>query len=105
MIGGHGGYELVFIENLKAGKTQILFTDEVRSVEQVETVAEKLIKALNFEGGIYHLGGPKALNRYELGLQLAQKYELGIALIKAGVQADMKMPAARPKNVSMIENV
>lgn len=102
MLGAHGGYEKNFAANLKEGKVQKLFTDEIRSVAQVEQVCKSLLEALNWEGGRYHLGGPKAMNRYEIGLELAKKYQLDSSLIKPAKQADMVIAAARPKNVSMI---
>lgn len=105
MVGKNGGYEKAFVENLKQGKTQTLFTDEIRSVEQVEIVAQKLIKALNFKGGIYHFGGPKAMNRYEIGMMLAKKNGLDVSLLKKGLQSEVKMLAARPSDVSLINNV
>jgi len=105
MIGKNGGYAKAFVENLKASKRQTLFTDEIRSVEQVEVVAQKLVKALNFKGGIYHFGGPKAMNRYEIGVMLAEKYGLDKNLLQKGLQSEVKMLAARPSDVSMVENV
>ena len=105
MLGAHGGYEKTFVENLKAGKTQTLFTDEIRSVAKVEDVCSNLLKALSWKGGIYHLGGPKAMNRYELGNALAEKYGLDKGLIKAGLQSDVQMKAARPKDVSMVSKI
>lgn len=105
MLGEHGGYEKAFVENLKAGKILTLFTDEIRSVEQVEVVAQKLVKALSFKGGFYHFGGPKAINRYEIGLILAEKNGLNKNLLQKGLQIDVKMLAARPKDVSLINNV
>jgi dTDP-4-dehydrorhamnose reductase len=102
MIGPNGGYEKAFVEHVKSGKQQTLFTDEIRSVAKVEEVSEALLSALTWNGGIYHLGGPKALNRYELGLLLAEKHGLNKNLLKPGLQADVQMKAKRPKNVSMV---
>lgn len=102
MLGAHGGYEKNFVTNLKEGKVQKLFTDEIRSVAQVEQVCKSLLDALNWQGGRYHLGGPKAMNRYEIGLELAKKYELTSSLIRPAKQFDVAMAAARPKNVSMV---
>lgn len=102
MIGEHGGYEKAFVEDLKAGKQQRLFTDEIRSVAEVNNIAKSLLEALAWQGGIYHLGGPKALNRYELALILAKKYGLDQALLSPAKQADVVMLARRPKDVSMV---
>jgi dTDP-4-dehydrorhamnose reductase len=100
MIGEHGGYEKAFVENVKAGKEQTLFTDEIRSVLPVEDAAKFLFKALHLQAGIYHVGGLKAMNRYELGLQLATKHNLKSSLLKQGLQKDVVLLAQRPKNVS-----
>ncbi|MCB9257163.1 MAG: SDR family oxidoreductase [Chitinophagales bacterium] len=102
MLGAHGGYEKNFIANLKEGKVQKLFTDEIRSVAQVDEIAKSLIEALSWGGGLYHLGGPKPMNRYEIGLYLAEKYHLASALLEPAKQADVSMAAARPKDVSML---
>lgn len=102
ILGAQGGYEKSFVSNLKEGKIQKLFIDEIRSVAQVEQVCQSLLEALDWEGGRYHLGGPKAMNRYEIGLELAKKHHLDSTLIKQAKQADVVMAAARPKNVSMI---
>jgi dTDP-4-dehydrorhamnose reductase len=104
MIGANGGYEKALLENLKAGKEQTLFTDEIRSVAKVEDVALALVNALESKSGIYHLGGPKPINRYELGKLLAEKYGLNQSLIKPGLQSDVQMKAKRPKNVSLINS-
>lgn len=104
MIGAEGGYEKALVENLKAGKEQTLFTDEIRSVAQVEEVANGLLKAMNKDGGIHHLGGPKPMNRFELGKFIAEKYGLDLSLLKPGLQSDVKFKAKRPKNVSMLDN-
>ena len=61
--------------------------------------------ALNFKGGIYHFGGPKAINRYEIGIMLAEKHQLDKNLLQKGLQSDVKMMAARPSDVSMVGSV
>ena len=42
------------------------------------------------------------MNRYELGKLLAEKHGLDQSLLKAVLQRDIQMKAARPKNVSMV---
>jgi dTDP-4-dehydrorhamnose reductase len=102
MIGEHSKYIKAFISSLKAGKEQMLFTDEIRSVLHVDEAAKQLFKALTWDGGVYHLPGPKAINRYELGLQIAIENHLDLSLLKKGLQSDVQMLAKRPKNVSMV---
>ena len=50
---------------------------------------------------LYHLGGPESLSRYEVGLLLAAHYNIEPSLIKKCLRADVKMPADRPRDVSL----
>lgn len=102
MIGEKGGYEKAFIQNLQNGKKQTLFTDEIRSVEQAAVIAAKLIDGLAWKGGLYNLPGPKNLNRFELGMILAEKHGLDKSLLSKGKQSDVRMMAERPKNATMV---
>lgn len=99
VIGENGGYEKALVNNLRERKTQTLFTDETRSVIAVEDLCHAVEKALQWNGDIYNLGGSVALNRYELGVAIAQKYDLDLFLLKKGLQSEIKMRAKRPKNV------
>jgi dTDP-4-dehydrorhamnose reductase len=105
MIGEKDGYEKSFTENLLSGKTQHLFTDEWRSVLPAQIAAKALLKALQWSSGIYHLGGKKRINRYELGLQLAAKIpNANLSLIKCASQKDVEFIAPRPADVSLNSN-
>ena len=104
MIGEKGGYEKAFLENLKAGKNQTLFIDEVRSVERASIIAESLLEAIAWKGGKYNLPGPTDMNRYALGVMLAEKHGLDVHLLSKGKQSDVKMAAERPKNVTMVRS-
>ncbi|MCB9226616.1 MAG: sugar nucleotide-binding protein [Chitinophagales bacterium] len=99
VIGENGGYEKALVNNLNEKKTQTLFTDEIRSVIAVEDLCLAVEKALQWNGGIYNLGGNIALSRFELGVAIAQKHHLDVSLLKKGWQSDVKMLAKRPKNV------
>lgn len=102
MIGEKGGYQKTFKENLLAGKNQHLFIDEWRTVLSAEKGAKGLLQALQWEWGIYHLGGAKRINRYELGMQIAQKIpNADLSLIKKASQKDINFLAQRPADVSL----
>jgi dTDP-4-dehydrorhamnose reductase len=102
MTGSKGGYEKSFTENLQQGITQVLFTDEWRAVLHAGQAASGLILALQWPSGIYHLGGAQRINRYELGMKIADKYpHLDKTLIKPGKQADVNFTAKRPADVSL----
>jgi dTDP-4-dehydrorhamnose reductase len=102
MIGDKGGYEKSLSQNLLAKKEQTLFTDEWRSVLHAELAAKALIKTIKWETGIYHLGGSKRINRYDLGLEIAKKIEgFDFSLVKQGKQTDVSFTAKRPADVSL----
>ena len=99
VIGENGGYEKALVNNLKEKKMQTLYTDEIRSVLAIEDLCHAVEKALQWNGGIYNLGGSIALNRFELGRAIAKRHDLDFSLLKEGLQNDIKMLAKRPKNV------
>jgi dTDP-4-dehydrorhamnose reductase len=101
MIGDYGGYEKALVKHLFSGTAQILFTDEIRSVLQAKDAAQLLAEALNWKGGLYHLPGPKDMNRYELGVYLAEKHGLDKSLLIPGKQGDVNLRVQRPKNATM----
>lgn len=105
MIGEKGGYQQAFTENLLAGKSQQLFTDEWRSVLKAELAAKALLQALQWTSDIYHLGGKYKINRYELGLKIAENLpEVNLYLIESASQKDVQFLAQRPADCSLNSN-
>lgn len=91
-----------FIETLKAGKPLSLFEDEMRSPVSATTAAQGILIALEkCRGEILHLGGKKSVSRYQFGLIMAEQLGLPIDNITTCLQADVPMPAPRPKDVSL----
>jgi len=90
-----------FIQTLKAGKELNLFVDEFRTPVSGTTAAKGLLLALETTQGILHLGGKERISRYEFGLLMADILDLPKHLIKPGYQADIKMLAPRPPDVSL----
>lgn len=102
MIGENGGYQQAFTENLLTGKPQQLFIDEWRSVLKAELAARGLLQALQWPSDIYHLGGKYRINRYELGLQIAENLpEVNLNLIESASQKDVQFLAQRPADCSL----
>ena len=88
---------------LQAGRPQKLFTDEFRTPIDPESVAAAVARLLEREGaaGLYHLGGPERVSRYELGLRVARALGLGPQGIVAAVQAEHQGPDQRAPDVSL----
>ena len=87
---------------LRAGRPQRLFTDEYRTPIDPESVARALARLVEGAGaGLYHLGGPERVSRYELGLRVARAFGLAASGIVASVQAEHQGPDARAPDVSL----
>jgi dTDP-4-dehydrorhamnose reductase len=63
------------IQTTKTGEPYRLFTDEFRCPIWVENLAEALLELAKKDyTGILHIGGPQALNRWELGMELLEHF-------------------------------
>jgi len=91
-----------WINQLKSGNSFGAFTDEYRTTASGESVVKGLLLLLeNKAKGIWHLGGKERVSRYDFAIKMAEVFDLDKSLINGGKQADVKMPAARPADVSM----
>ncbi len=91
-----------FVQTLREGKPLKLFTDEFRSPVSAMVTAEGLLMVLERSvTGILHLGSRERLSRYEMGLQMVQALDLPDATLHACTQADVNLPAPRPKDATM----
>ncbi len=91
-----------FITKLRHQQVLSLFTDEWRSPVSAGDASRGLLLALlRGTGGILHLGGPASLSRYQFGQLLADCLRMPQTQIQPCSQADVPMPAARPKDVSL----
>lgn len=91
-----------FLAAMAAGQPLTLFTDEVRTPVAVTDAVRGLQLVLD-QGrtGIVHLGGPQRLNRYEFGLLMAEAFHVSATCLRPCLQADVDLPAPRPKDVSL----
>jgi dTDP-4-dehydrorhamnose reductase len=86
---------------LAAGRSLRLFTDQVRTPLDAESVADAIARVLAAgHAGVFHLGGPERLSRHELGARVAAALGLDARLITAARQGDLPL-AARPADVSL----
>jgi dTDP-4-dehydrorhamnose reductase len=91
-----------FIKTLQSGGTLNLFTDEIRNPVSGTVAAQGLLLAIEKQvRGYLHLGGKERLSRYEMGLLLVEVLQIRDAKINACRQADVKMSAPRPPDVSL----
>lgn len=102
VLGEYGGYMKHLMEQLKNGKQQHLFIDEYRTPCFVEDVADGLLKALEWQPGLYHLGGVNNLNRFEIALAIAQNANLDATLLRKTTLSKVNLSTPRPANLSLI---
>lgn len=89
------------VEQIKEGKSLNLFTDEYRtplSADEVVRVIEFIIE--NKLKGLYHISGNQRINRYELGLLIAKRFNLPQSKLIATTRKKAGM-GNRPKDVSL----
>jgi len=87
---------------LRAGRRLSLYTDEYRTPIDPESVADAVARLLAGRGsGLFHLGGPERISRYELGRRVARIFGLPDAGIVAARQADHPGPDRRAPDVSL----
>lgn len=90
-----------FMETLQAGKELKLFIDEFRTPVSANTAAQGLLLALEKIQGFLHLGGKERISRYEFGRLLVDVLRLPNTGLNYCRQAEVKMPAPRPPDVSL----
>ncbi|GHE35208.1 SDR family oxidoreductase [Streptomyces capitiformicae] len=69
----------------------VLFTDVVRCPVHVSDLAAALLEPAvceSVEGGVWHIAGPEALSRHQLGVLVARRDGLDTSLLPAGRRVD-----------------
>lgn len=89
------------LKAIREDGTLNLFVDEFRTPISGRTAAAGLFLALEKTGGIIHLGGRESISRYDFGLLLKDLLGTDKGKIIPCRQADVKMPAPRPPDVSL----
>jgi dTDP-4-dehydrorhamnose reductase len=91
------------IDTLQAGEPITLFTDEMRCPIRADDLARQLWDLVALapadRAGPWHLVGPEALSRYDLGVVLAETHGLDAAGITAARSRDL--PAPRPRDLTL----
>ncbi len=107
MYGRGGGHKQNLFETIeedtRAGRSVRLFTDQYRTplfVGDAVTVIDRLLTEESLKG-LFHLGGPERLSRYEFGEIFCRIFRRSPDfLIKASL-SDHKFLALRPKDCSL----
>jgi len=90
------------VQALRGGRRVTLFTDEYRTPVDPESVADALARLLQGAAtGLFHLGGPERVSRYELGLRVARAFGLPVDGVVPAVQSEHQGPDRRAPDVSL----
>lgn len=99
---GAAGFFRTSVAAMRSGDPLHLFTDEVRTPLSGQEAAGLLLDIVDRRrSGTLHLGGPRSLSRYDLGLLTAEVLGLDPVSIIPCRQADRPMAAPRPRDVSL----
>jgi dTDP-4-dehydrorhamnose reductase len=86
---------------LRAGRPVRLYEDEFRTPLDPESAATALAALLRARAaGIFHLGGPERISRFELGRRVAEAFDLPGTLLEAVPRSSHTGPP-RPPDVSL----
>jgi dTDP-4-dehydrorhamnose reductase len=86
---------------LRAGRSVRLYEDEFRTPLDAESAATPLAALLRGKAaGIFHLGGPERISRFELGRRVAEAFDLPAALLEAVPRSTHTGPP-RPVDASL----
>lgn len=87
---------------IASGQPVTLFTDEYRTPVDAASVADAIRRLLERGGaGVFHLGGPERLSRFDLGRRVAGALGLDEAVLIAARQADYPGPEPRAADVAL----
>lgn len=95
LIIGHGRsvHERTVLDLAAGARDGVLFTDDIRCPVHVEDLAAALLElALSDAAGVFHVAGPDALSRYDLGVLIAEREGLDAARLPTGRRADSVLP-------------
>jgi dTDP-4-dehydrorhamnose reductase len=90
------------VRALRAGKTIDLFADEWRTSLDLETAARALTElAFADATGIFHIGGPERLSRWEMGCELAKVLGVQVQQVRPSCRAAVPAAEPRPRDTSL----
>jgi dTDP-4-dehydrorhamnose reductase len=97
LIIGDGGsvHEQIVHELATGAREGALFTDDIRCPVHVADLAAALWELASSDAvGVFHLAGPDALSRYELGVLIARRDRIDPLLLPTGRRADSRLLGA-----------
>ncbi|QNN22784.1 SDR family oxidoreductase [Planctomycetales bacterium ZRK34] len=99
------GFKTLFdqqVAAMRAGEKARLFEDEWRTPLAINDAAAGLVAAAQSEArGLYHLGGPERLSRFEMGRQLAELLGAPASCLQGCSRLSIESDEPRPRDLSL----
>lgn len=90
------------LDALRSGKPVQLFQDEFRTPIYQGDVCRAITDVIQQKiSGLFHLAGPERLDRYTLGMRMAEKFGLDTSLIEARSVKEFQGPEPRSADCSL----
>jgi dTDP-4-dehydrorhamnose reductase len=90
------------VSELKAGRPVKLFTDRRTTPTYAPHCAQALLKmAAGGSRGLYHVGGPDCMDRFEMGMAIADIFGLDAKLCQRASVNEAELAAPRAKNLCL----
>ena len=91
------------VDSLKKGDQINIVNDQINNPTYTEDLVFAVNRMAEFKKyGVFNIGGPEFLSRYEFTLRIADFFRLDSSLINEIVTSDLKQPAARPLKSGLI---
>ncbi|MCF8354166.1 MAG: dTDP-4-dehydrorhamnose reductase [Melioribacteraceae bacterium] len=101
----HGRPDFVkwVVQNLRSGKEIKIVTDQINNPTYIDDLVQGISKAAEYlREGIYNIGGPEFLSRYDFTLRIADFFKLDKKLIKKIFTEELNQAARRPLKSGLI---
>lgn len=90
------------LAKLRGGETVTCFEDEWRTPVAASAIARAVARLIDHPmPGLYHLGGPQRMSRYDMAVRLASVIGADESLVQANHRADVQSPEPRPRDLSL----
>lgn len=102
---GRSNFLTTWVEQLRQQQAVAAFTDEYRSPLYVRDAVRAILQLVRQRKmGVWHLGGPERLSRYEMARQVAQAIDADANLVLPTKQSEILLQTPRPADVSLTDS-
>lgn len=91
------------VSSLREKQNIRIVTDQINNPTYIDDLVQAISKVVEYnKPGIYNIGGPEFLSRYDFTLRIADYFELDKTLITPITTAELKQTAKRPLKSGLI---